>query len=88
MKQKLLAPLFAIVCVFSSFSYADQWQYKIEPYLMLTSIDGDSSIGTVDAPLAVDFDTILNNLDAPLCSALKLFINPIGESWLTGRIWI
>ncbi|WP_263973416.1 MULTISPECIES: hypothetical protein [Pseudoalteromonas] len=41
MKQKLLAPLFAIVCVFSSYSYADQWQYKIEPYLMLTSIDGD-----------------------------------------------
>lgn len=64
MSQKLLAPLLGLACAFSSYSYAQQWQFKVEPYLLLTSIDGNSTIGTVDAPLAVDFDTILNNFDS------------------------
>lgn len=73
MKQKLLAPMIGLVCVFSSHSYAEQWQFKVEPYLMVTSIDGDSTIGTVDAPLAVDFDTILNNLDSAFMLRFEAF---------------
>ncbi|MFY8325048.1 hypothetical protein [Pseudoalteromonas sp. ZZD1] len=48
----------------STNAYSKSWDFKIEPYVMFTSIDGDSRFGTVDTPLAVDFDTILNNLDS------------------------
>ncbi|MCQ8878332.1 hypothetical protein NQT69_10010 [Pseudoalteromonas shioyasakiensis] len=63
--KKTLPFLLTTLCYFvSTQAYAESWDFKIEPYLMFTSIDGDTSIGTVDTPLAVDFDTILNNLDS------------------------
>ncbi|AAZ26430.1 hypothetical protein [Colwellia psychrerythraea] len=46
-------------------SVADEWSFQLEPYVMVTSIDGDASLGRVDGVgVDVDFDTILNNLDS------------------------
>jgi len=40
------------------------WSFELEPYLMITSIDGDTSIGRFTGiPVVVDFSTILDNLD-------------------------
>lgn len=57
----------------TSHALAEEWQFKIEPYLMFTSIDGDATIGTIDAPLAVDFNTILDNLDSGLMLRFEAF---------------
>jgi hypothetical protein len=43
---------------------ADEWRYELKPYLLLSSIDGDASVGRLEgADVAVDFDTILENLE-------------------------
>jgi len=39
------------------------WSFELEPYLMLTDIEGDSKFGNVPTTeLDVDFGTILDNL--------------------------
>jgi hypothetical protein len=56
--------LFAMTAYSSGVS-ASQWNYQFEPYLMVTSIKGDATIGRTDQTnVDVDFDTILDNLDA------------------------
>jgi len=46
-------------------SIADEWSFQVEPYVMVTSIEGDASLGRVNGVgVDVDFDTILNNLDS------------------------
>lgn len=43
---------------------SDAWKFSIEPYMMITSIDGHAGVGRVTgATVAVDFDDILENLD-------------------------
>lgn len=40
------------------------WSFELEPYLMITNIDGTSKFGNFPtAELSVDFDTILDNLE-------------------------
>jgi hypothetical protein len=40
------------------------WDFLVEPYVLVTSIDGDADIGRIEgADLAVDFGTILDNLE-------------------------
>ncbi|KGJ95108.1 hypothetical protein [Colwellia psychrerythraea] len=55
-------------CVLSSFSFysvADDWRFQLEPYVMVTNIEGNASLGRVNGVgVDVDFDTILNNLDS------------------------
>lgn len=44
---------------------AENWDLMIEPYLIATSIEGDSAVGRVgEVDVDVDFGTILENLDA------------------------
>lgn len=65
LKQPRMLTLLSLGLVFASPTvYADEWQFSVEPYLMATAIDGSSAIGTIEAPLEVEFDTILNNLDS------------------------
>ncbi len=75
--KKVTSTFFYFFAVSSALScahaYADQWQFKVEPYLMATAIDGDSSIGTLEAPLEIDFDTILNNLDSAFMLRFEAF---------------
>jgi hypothetical protein len=63
MKKKFI--LTALLASNLSFStYAKDWSFEVEPYLMATNIVGDASIGRVSgAPIDVDFKTILDNLD-------------------------
>ncbi len=43
---------------------ADDWAFFVEPYLMVTSIEGDAGVGrATGAEVDVDFSTILDNLD-------------------------
>lgn len=61
----LLSLLFSFVTSYSTCVTAKEWHYQLEPYLMVTSIEGDATIGrTNEANVDVDFDTILDNLDA------------------------
>jgi len=57
-----------VMCALSSISassFADEWSFQLEPYVMATSIDGDTSLARInDAPVGVGFDTILDNLDS------------------------
>lgn len=40
------------------------WSFELEPYLMITNIEGDTSMGRVTGvPVSVDFGDILENLD-------------------------
>lgn len=66
MKNKvLLSLLLSAMGSYSADVSADEWSYQLEPYLMVTSIKGDATIGrTNQADVDVDFDTILDNLDA------------------------
>lgn len=66
MKNKvLLSLLLSAMGSYSASVSADEWSYQLEPYLMVTSIKGDATIGrTNQADVDVDFDTILDNLDA------------------------
>ncbi|MFT5141068.1 MAG: hypothetical protein ACI9CB_002739 [Rhodothermales bacterium] len=60
----LLAILFAVFVVPTG-AQADNWSYEFEPYLLMSSIEGDSGIGRVNgAPVDVNFDQILEVLDA------------------------
>ena len=53
------------LCSFSFNTIADEWSFQLEPYVMVTNIDGDASLGRVNGVgVEVDFDTILNNLDS------------------------
>lgn len=57
--------LLLAISVYSSTIFAKEWNYQLEPYLMVTSIKGDATIGrTNEADVDVDFGTILDNLDA------------------------
>ena len=67
----LVAPL--ILVVFTVFVSADKglatendnWRFVIEPYLMATNIEGDTSIGrATGVDVDVDFSDILENLEA------------------------
>lgn len=73
MQLRLLLPLAVFTSFISFCGQAHTWQFKVEPYLMATNIDGDSKIGTTSAPLAVDFDTILNNLDSAFMMRFEAF---------------
>ena len=57
-----------LICALSTIAFnsaADDWSFELEPYVMVTSIEGDASLGRVDGvPVDVDFDTILNNLES------------------------
>ena len=66
MKNKvLLSLLLSAMGTYSTVVSADEWSYQLEPYLMVTSINGDATIGrTNEADVDVDFGTILDNLDA------------------------
>jgi len=66
MKNKvLLSLLLSAMGTYSAGVSADEWSYQLEPYLMVTSINGDATIGrTNEADVDVDFGTILDNLDA------------------------
>jgi hypothetical protein len=51
--------------IVSSQVLADEWTYQLEPYLMVTSIKGDASVGRVpNVDVDVDFGTILDNLES------------------------
>jgi opacity protein-like surface antigen len=58
------------LCALSSFSFNsvaadDEWSFQLEPYVMVSNIDGNASLGRVNGVgVEVDFDTILNNLDS------------------------
>jgi len=53
------------------------WSFNVEPYLMITNIDGDSQFGNLPTTeLGVNFDTILDNLDA----AAMLHVEAIHQS--------
>jgi hypothetical protein len=56
------------LCALSSLSFnsvADEWSFQLEPYVMVTNIEGNASLGRIDGvDVNVDFDTILNNLDS------------------------
>lgn len=58
----------ALLCAVSSLSFnsvADEWNFQLEPYVMVTSIEGDASLGRVNGvDVDVDFDALLNNLDS------------------------
>ncbi len=73
MQLRSLLPLSVLTYFVTFCVQAQPWQFKIEPYLMATSIDGDAKIGTVTTPLAVDFDTILNNLDSAFMMRFEAF---------------
>ncbi|WP_286263738.1 hypothetical protein [Thalassotalea atypica] len=51
--------------VYSSNVLAEDWTHQIEPYAMITSIEGDASVGRVTGvDVDVNFDTILDNLES------------------------
>lgn len=51
--------------IYSSNVLAEDWSYQLEPYIMVTSIKGDASIGQVTGvDVDVDFGTILDNLES------------------------
>jgi hypothetical protein len=51
---------------------ADDWSFVIEPYLLISSIDGDAGVGRVTgAEVAVDFDDILEDLEAGFMVVLE-----------------
>jgi hypothetical protein len=66
MKDKIkLGLLLLTTTAYSSSVYASEWNYQLEPYLMVTSIKGDATIGrTNQTSVDIDFGTILDNLDA------------------------
>jgi hypothetical protein len=48
------------------------WDFSIEPYLLVVSIEGDAGVGRVTgADLDVDFDDILDNLDSAFMIAME-----------------
>ena len=62
--QSILLIITTAVLLQSNDNYADDWEYQIEPYLLVSSIDGDASIGRVTGvPVDVGFDDILETLD-------------------------
>lgn len=66
MKNKVLSSLLlSAIGAYSLGVSAQEWNYQLEPYLMVTSIKGDATIGRINADdVDVDFGTILDNLDA------------------------
>ena len=43
---------------------AKKWSFSLEPYALLTTIEGTASVGRiVGSPIKVDFGTILDNLE-------------------------
>ena len=63
--HRLFLPLLTgTLLIAATSAQADDWSYELKPYLLLSSIDGDASVGRVTgADVAVDFDTILENLE-------------------------
>jgi hypothetical protein len=52
------------------------WAFSIEPYLLVTSIEGDAGLGRAgDVPVDVDFSTILDNLDMGFMGHFEAFKN-------------
>ncbi len=63
MKHLTKHALIAILFLTITNVQADDWTFYIEPYAHMVTIEGDASIGRVNAgDLEVDFDTILENL--------------------------
>ena len=57
----------AAMLVFSAHSYAQDWSFQLEPYILASSIEGDTSIGRVTGvEVDVDFSDILEVLDIGL----------------------
>lgn len=65
MKTNIVFALLSTCVFYSTALSAKEWSYQLEPYLMVTSIKGDATVGRVnEVDVNVDFDTILDNLDA------------------------
>lgn len=66
--MKFILPQTLVALALSSVSissFADEWSFQLEPYVMVTNIEGNASLGRVNGvAVDVDFDTILNNLDS------------------------
>lgn len=59
----VVSPLISLMAALPA--YADDWEVFIEPYIMGTSIKGDSGFGRVDGvPVDISFSDILETLDA------------------------
>ena len=66
MKNIKISLLMLVVIVFVQINtvLADEWEVKIEPYLLVSSIDGDASLGRITGvPIEIGFDDILENLE-------------------------
>jgi len=60
----MLTILLVSYLLFPTLSYAKNWDFELEPYVMFTSINGDASVGrATGVPVNVGFDNILENLD-------------------------
>jgi hypothetical protein len=67
MKKTFKLSLISIMAasVYSVSLSAQEWTYQLEPYLMVTSIEGNASIGrATGVDVDVDFGTILDNLES------------------------
>lgn len=54
----------SILLLFPTMSFAGDWSFEIEPYALISTIDGDASLGRINgAQVDVKFDDILENLD-------------------------
>lgn len=65
MNYKTLISFIVGTMFMSTHTLADEWKYQLEPYVMITSIKGNASVGRITgAEVDVDFDTILDNLES------------------------
>ena len=65
MNYKALISFITGTVLMSTQTLADEWEYQLEPYVMITSIKGDASVGRITgAEVDVDFNTILDNLES------------------------
>ena len=59
--------LYSLLLMFlstQSMQAQDEWSYALEPYLLLASIEGDTSVGRlVGEDLSVDFKDLLDSLE-------------------------
>jgi len=52
----------------------DDWQFAVEPYLLATNIDGDTSVGRVSgATVDVSFSDILEHLEAAFMISAEVY---------------
>jgi hypothetical protein len=54
--------LFLSIFAMQGVAAADEWDWNITPYLWAAGIDGDTSIGPIEANISVDFEDLFNVL--------------------------